>query len=272
MKREEFSRTELLLGADALKRLASCKVAVFGIGGVGSYVTEALARSGIGHFVLVDSDIVAISNINRQLLALHSTIGRPKVEVMRERILDINPQAIVETQQIFVLPENSDGLLQPDWDYIVDAIDTVSAKIELAVQAKAMNIPIISSMGAGNKLDPTRFAVVDLYKTSVCPLSKVMRRELKKRGVDKLKVVYSPEEPLTPQLEDPSATPELETIAELLEVAKMANPETLADIAEKTLPRSPTKRRIPGSVAFVPSVVGLIIAGEVIKDLISGQS
>ncbi len=270
MKREEFTRTELLLGSAAIERLSNCKVAVFGIGGVGSYVTEALARSGIGHFILIDSDIVNASNINRQLLALHSTIGRPKVEVMRERILDINPQATVETKQLFVLPENADSLLQPDWDYIVDAIDTVSAKIELVVRARAMGIPIISSMGAGNKLDPTRFAVVDLYKTSVCPLSKVMRRELKKRGIDNLKVVYSPEEPLTPEEpvmpdEDPAAEEPLVLEGPLAQEAVL---KLLPD-AEKTLPRSPTKRRIPGSVAFVPSVVGLIIAGEVVKDLIS---
>ena len=278
MKREEFSRTELLLGSAALHRLADCKVAVFGIGGVGSYVTEALARSGIGHFVLIDSDIVSKSNINRQLLALHSTIGRPKVEVMRERILDINPQATVETLQVFVLPETSDGLLQPDWDYIVDAIDTVSAKIELVVRAKAMGIPIISSMGAGNKLDPTRFMIADLYQTSVCPLSKVMRRELKKRGIDRLKVVYSPEEPLTtmtPADAGAETSPDdsqLAAIAELMDVAGMANPKALTDLEEKIMPRAPFKRRVPGSVAFVPSVVGLIIAGEVIKDLISGKA
>ncbi|NCA98997.1 MAG: tRNA threonylcarbamoyladenosine dehydratase [Clostridia bacterium] len=255
MANDIFSRTELLLGPDALERLGRCKVAIFGIGGVGSYVAEALARSGIGAFVLIDSDVVAASNINRQILALHSTVGRPKVEVMRERILDINPQAKVETLQLFVLPENTTRILQPDWDYIVDAIDTVSAKIELVVQATVLGVPLISSMGAGNKLDPTRFEVTDLYQTSVCPLSKVMRRELRKRGVDHLKVVYSPEEPLsragsvsTPA--DPTADQRLEPIL------------------DETLPRAPYKRRIPGSVAFVPSVVGLIIAGEVVKDLI----
>lgn len=270
MKREEFTRTELLLGSAALFQLAKSKIAIFGIGGVGSYVTEALARSGVGHFVLIDSDIVNTSNINRQLLALHSTVGRPKVDVMRERILDINPQATVETRQLFVLPENADGLLQPDWDYIVDAIDTVSAKIELVVRARAMGIPIISSMGAGNKLDPTRFEVVDLYKTSVCPLSKVMRRELKKRGIDSLKVVYSPEEPLTP--EEPMPDAQLADNEEPLGLEGPLTAEAVANLlpdAEKELPRAPIKRRIPGSVAFVPSVVGLIIAGEVIKDLIA---
>lgn len=255
MTNDIFSRTELLLGPDALERLSRCTVAIFGIGGVGSYVAEALARSGVGSFVLIDSDVVAASNINRQILALHSTVGRPKVEVMRERILDINPLAKVETQQLFLLPDNTARILQPDWDYIVDAIDTVSAKIELAVQATALGLPIISSMGAGNKLDPTRFEVTDLYQTSVCPLSKVMRRELRKRGVDHLKVVYSPEEPMSPAASE-SALPD---------PMGAQNPEPVLD---DTLPRAPYKRRIPGSVAFVPSVVGLIIAGAVVKDLI----
>lgn len=255
MTNDIFTRTELLLGPDALERLSRCKVAIFGIGGVGSYVAEALARSGVGSFVLIDSDVVAASNINRQILALHSTVGRPKVEVMRERILDINPMAKVEILQQFLLPDNTVRILQPDWDYIVDAIDTVSAKIELAVQATNRGIPIISSMGAGNKLDPTRFEVTDLYLTSVCPLSKVMRRELRKRGVDHLKVVYSPEEPLSPAARE-SAPPD---------PMDAQNPEPVLD---DTLPRTPSKRRIPGSVAFVPSVVGLIIAGEVVKDLI----
>ena len=251
MHSDIFSRTELLIGPEALERLHHCKVAIFGIGGVGSYVTEALARSGVGSFVLIDSDVVAASNINRQILALHSTVGRPKVEVMKERILDINPSAHVETLQLFLLPENTAAVLKPDWSYIVDAIDTVSAKIELAVQASAMRIPMISSMGAGNKLDPTRFEVTDLYQTSVCPLSKVMRRELRKRGIEHLKVVYSAEEPLVPASAESSSS---------------AQPS--GKIPESELPRAPLKRRIPGSVAFVPSVVGLIIAGEVVKDLI----
>ncbi|MDD2534700.1 MAG: tRNA threonylcarbamoyladenosine dehydratase [Eubacteriales bacterium] len=257
MKREEFSRTSLLLGDAALDKLATCKVAVFGIGGVGSYVTEALARSGIGHLILIDSDVVAKSNINRQLLALQSTLGRPKVEVMRERILDINPSASVETMQTFVLPENAASIVQPNWDYIVDAIDTVSAKIELVVLAKALSIPIISSMGAGNKLDPTRFEVTDLYKTTVCPLSKVMRRELRKRGIEQLKVVFSTEDPLVAEADA------------LVEKADTPSPDIALSLPKTELPRSPLKRRIPGSVAFVPSVVGLIIAGEVIKDLIA---
>jgi len=233
----EFSRTEMLIGQDALAVLRRSRVAVFGVGGVGSYTVEALARAGIGHLVLIDNDRVSLTNINRQLVALHSTIGRPKVEVARERILDINPSAVVETHQIFVLPENASSILRADWDYIVDAIDTVSAKIELAVAAQQAGIRLISCMGAGNKLDPTRFKVTDIYQTSYCPLSKVMRRELKKRGVERLKVVYSPEEPRDSAVADPAETVH--------------------------------KRRVPGSISFVPSVAGLIIAGEVVRDLIS---
>jgi tRNA A37 threonylcarbamoyladenosine dehydratase len=254
----EFSRTELLIGPAALERLRRSKVAVFGIGGVGSFVVEALARSGVGQFVLVDNDIVCLSNINRQLLATHSSLDRPKVEVMRERILDINPQALVEIHQIFYLPDTAADLqlLTPDLDYLVDAIDTVSAKIDLAVRATALGIPIISSMGAGNKLDPTRFEIADIYKTSVDPLSRVMRKALRERNVPRLKVVYSREEPIHPmgeQTEDPiDLYPPSDSI------------ETAAPAARP----GKHQRRIPGSIAFVPSVVGLIIAGEVIKDLI----
>ena len=244
-----FSRTELLIGKEALDRLKQCKVAVFGIGGVGSYVVEGLVRSGIGHFVLVDSDKVSLSNLNRQIIATRQTIGRPKVEVARDRILEINPQAEVEIHEIFYLPETAEGLVRPDMDYLVDAVDTVSAKVDLAVRAQALGVPVISCMGAGNKLDPTRFEVADLYQTSYCPLSKVMRRELKKRGVDHLKVVYSREEPL-PVRENAAAS--------------------AGDQTEQTKPTEPTegRRRVPGSISFVPSVAGLIIAGEVIKDLI----
>lgn len=247
----EFSRTELLVGRTAMARLGTSTVAVFGIGGVGSFVVEGLARSGIGHFVLIDDDTVCLTNINRQLLALHSTIGRPKVDVMRERILDINPKAVVETHQLFYLPETAEGLLQPNWDYIVDAIDTVSAKIDLIVRAKAMKIPIISCMGAGNKLDPTRFEVADIYQTSMCPLSKVMRRELKKRAVDALKVVYSCEEPVAHDLH----------AAESCTTGCVCPPGSVRKCTHRN--------RIPGSISFVPSVAGLIIAGEVIKDLIA---
>jgi len=236
----EFSRTELLIGTEALNKLKNSKVAIFGIGGVGTYVVEGLVRSGVGKFCLIDNDCVCLTNINRQIHATSRTVGRPKVEVMKERILEINPNAEVITHQMFYLPENSEGLIKEDYDYIVDAIDTVTGKIDLVIKAKEMGIPIISSMGAGNKIDPTRFEVTDIYKTSVCPLAKVMRYELKRRGVSSLKVVYSKEEPMVPfDIEDCEA-----------EV------------------RSGSGRRIPGSISFVPSVVGLIISGEVIKDMI----
>lgn len=234
----EFSRTEMLIGHDALETLRRSRVAVFGIGGVGSYVVEGLVRAGIGHLVLIDNDCVSLTNLNRQLIATRSSLGRPKVEVARERVLDINPSAEVETHQVFVLPDNAASLIRADYDYIVDAIDTVAAKVELIVLAQELGVPVISCMGAGNKMDPTRFEVADLYRTNYCPLSKVMRRELKKRGVQSLKVVYSPEIPLEPSAADPG------------EVVH--------------------KRRVPGSISFVPSVAGLIIAGEVVKDLIKG--
>lgn len=235
----EFSRTEMLIGSDALAVLRHSRVAVFGIGGVGSYVVEALARAGVGRLVLVDNDTVSLTNLNRQLIALHSTLGQPKVEAAKARILDINPEAEVEIHQTFVLPDNAASLVRSDFDYLVDAIDTVSAKIELIVLARQAGVPVISCMGAGNKLDPARFEVTDVYKTQYCPLSKVMRRELKKRGIDSLKVVYSPEQPLTPAAHDPD---------------------------EKV-----GKRRVPGSISFVPAAAGLIIAGVVVNDLIDAR-
>jgi len=230
----EFSRTELLIGREALERLKKCKVAVFGIGGVGSFAAEALARAGIGKLVLVDKDVVEITNLNRQLIATRKTLGMPKVEIMRQRILDINPDAEVIARRAFYLPETADELIQDDYDYIVDAVDTVTAKIDLVVQAKRRGIPIISSMGAGNKMDPARFRVADIYSTSVDPLAKVMRKELRSRGIDSLKVVYSDEPPITPMKSE-----------------------------EKS-----AKRQVPGSISFVPPVAGMIIAGEVVKDLI----
>lgn len=240
----QFSRTELLLGKSSMERLSKCCVAVFGIGGVGGYVCEALARSGIGVFDLIDDDKVCLTNINRQIIATSKTVGRYKTDVMRERILDINPDAVVNTYQCFFLPENASDFPFDKYDYVVDAIDTVTAKIELVMQCQKTGVPIISSMGAGNKLDPTKFRVADIFKTQMDPLAKVMRRELKKRGVKKLKVVYSEEEPVIP-VEDMT--------------------ESMADCESE---RPGTKRRsIPGSTAFVPSVAGLIIAGEVIKDL-----
>ena len=236
---DEFSRTRLLLGFEAVERLNHCRVAVFGVGGVGSYAAEALARSGVGALDLVDSDRVALSNLNRQLIALHSTIGQYKVDVAAARIRDINPRCRVTVHPIFYLPETQDQFDFTRYDYIVDAVDTVKAKLALIENAQAAGTPIISSMGAGNKLDPTAFRVADIYDTSVCPLARVMRTECRKRGIRSLKVVYSQEPPLVPQ-PDPE------------------DPEPLTG----------SRRSTPGSVAFVPSVAGLIIAGEVVKDLI----
>lgn len=238
---EEFSRTELLLGTDALKKLGSSTVAIFGIGGVGSYVVEGLVRAGIGSVILIDNDTICLSNVNRQLHATTKTVGKYKVDVMCERIKEINPNIIVETSKLFYTSSESEAFFNGRHiDYIVDAIDTVSAKIDLVVEAKRRGIPIISCMGAGNKLDPTRFEVTDIYKTSVCPLAKVMRHELRQRGIDCLKVVYSREPALTP-----------------------ISPESTEKKENK-----PGKRQVPGSVSWVPSVAGLIIAGEVAKDLV----
>lgn len=246
----EFSRTELLIGKDGLAKLAQSKVAVFGIGGVGTFVVEGLVRSGVGKFVLVDDDAICLTNINRQLHATRKTIGKPKVEVMKERILEINPKAEVAVFQEFYLPDTADKLLADDYTYIVDAIDTVTGKLDLVVRAKEKNIPIISSMGAGNKLDPTKFEVADIFQTSVCPLAKVMRQELRKRGIASLKVVYSKETPLTPT-ESESSSCSVGCIC-----------------PQGTTRKCTTRNQIPGSIAFVPSVVGLIIAGEVVKDIV----
>lgn len=247
----EFSRTELLIGEAALKKLSESKVAVFGIGGVGTFAVEGLVRAGVGKFVLVDDDCICLTNINRQLHATRKTIGKPKVEVMKERILDINPKAQVTTYQKFYLPETAHELVFEDYDYIIDAIDTVTGKIDLIVRAKQMGIPVISSMGAGNKLDPTRFEVADIYETSICPLAKVMRKELRLRGIESLKVVYSKEEPIKTE----------ETINSDCKVGCICPPGT-----ER---KCTSRRKIPGSISFVPSVAGLIIAGEVVKDLIA---
>lgn len=233
---DQFSRTELLLGNQAIERLKAARVAVFGVGGVGGFTVEALARSGVGTIDIIDNDTVSLTNINRQIIALHSTVGQYKVDVMQNRILDINPGCIVNVHKTFFTPETSDEFDFLDYDYVVDAIDTVSGKLELVVQSIKAGVPVISSMGAGNKLDPTAFEVSDISKTSVCPLAKVMRCELRKRGINHLKVVYSKEQPVVP--------------------------------AGKTDEDKGSRRSLPGSTAFVPSVVGLIIAGEVIKDLI----
>lgn len=246
----QFSRTELLLGKAAMERLKKARVAVFGIGGVGGYVCEALVRSGVGAFDLIDNDKVCLTNLNRQIIATRKTVGQYKTEVMRERILEINPEADVRIHKCFFLPENADGFAFDEYDYVVDAVDTVTAKIELVLKAQESNTPIISCMGAGNKLDASGFKVADIYKTKVCPLAKVMRRELKKRGVKTLKVVYSEEMPIHSK-EDMESSCEINSICLPQEEHK-----------------STGRRAIPGSVAFVPSVAGLIIAGEVIKDLV----
>lgn len=245
----QFSRTQLLLGEDAMKKLADMRVAVFGIGGVGGYVCEALVRSGVGHFDLIDDDKVCLTNINRQIIATRKTIGKYKVDVMKERMLDINPEVEVTVHKCFFLPENADEFPFAEYDYVVDAVDTVTAKIELVMKCQKEGVLIMSSMGAGNKLDASAFRVADIYKTQMCPLAKVMRRELKKRGVKKLKVVYSEEKPTRP-IEDMSISCRTDCICP---------PGAEHKCTER--------RDIPGSVAFVPSVAGLIIAGEVIKDL-----
>lgn len=243
----EFSRTELLYGKDVMDKLAASRVAVFGVGGVGGYVVEALARSGIGALDLIDDDKVCLSNINRQIIATHKTIGQYKVDAAADRVRDISPECVVRTYKTFYLPETQDQFDFTQYDYIVDAIDTVTGKLAIIENADKAGVPVISSMGAGNKLDPSAFEVEDIYKTSVCPLAKVMRRECRKRGIKSLKVVYSKEEPITPREEVVDET---------------------SDILQPGSERGGAKRRsTPGSTAFVPSVVGLIIAGEIINDL-----
>ena len=246
---DQFSRTQLLLGEESMKKLSDMRVAVFGSGGVGGYVCEALVRTGIGHFDLIDDDKVCLTNLNRQIIATRKTVGLYKADVMKERMLEINPNVEVNVYKCFFLPENADEFPFADYDYVIDAVDTVTAKVELVMKCKEMNVPIISSMGAGNKLDASAFKVADIYKTKMCPLAKVMRHEMKKRGVKKLKVVYSEEKPTRP-IEDMSISCRTHCICP---------PGAQHKCTER--------RDIPGSVAFVPSVAGLIIAGEVIKDL-----
>lgn len=242
-----FSRSELIIGTENLEKLKNSKIAIFGIGGVGTFAVEGLARTGVGSFVLVDDDDICLTNINRQIHALRSTVGKPKVEVMKERILEINPKANVETYKMLYNAESAEQLLSDDYDYVVDAIDMVSAKLDLVERCTKRGIKIISSMGAGNKLDPTRFEVTDIFKTSICPLAKVMRKELRKRGVESLKVVYSKEEPIEPKQID-------------------ADCKTNCICPNKD--RTCTVRhQIPGSIGFVPSVAGLIIASVVVRDL-----
>lgn len=233
---EQFSRTAMLIGEEGVERLSGARIALFGVGGVGGFAAEALVRSGVGAIDLFDNDTICESNLNRQLIALRSTLGQYKVDAMKARLLDINPRTQIGAHRLFYMPECADSVDLAQYDYILDCIDTVTAKIDLIVRASALNVPIISAMGAGNKLDPTAFEVSDLYKTSVCPLARVMRTELKKRGIRKLKVVYSKEIPRTP----------LNTVS--------------ADVPS-------SRRSTPGSISFCPSVAGLILAGEVIKDL-----
>lgn len=237
--KEQYARSELLLGSEAMEKLRNSRVAVFGVGGVGGFAVEALARSGVGTIDLIDSDTVSTTNLNRQIIALHSTVGRYKTEIAAERIHDIDPDITVNVHNCFFMPETADDFNFTQYSYVIDAIDTVTGKIEIIMRAKAAGVPVISAMGAGNKLDPTSFRVTDIYKTKGCPLARVMRRELKKRNVAHLKVVYSEEEPITPR--KTSEEPQI------------------------------GRRSIPGSVAFVPSVAGLILAGEVIKDIISAD-
>ena len=232
--KEELSRTALLLGEDAVNDLRKKRVAVFGIGGVGGYVCEALIRSGVGAFDLIDKDVVSVSNINRQIIATHSSIGRPKVEVMKERMLDIDPDADIRIYETFFLPENADALPFKEYDLVVDAVDTVTAKLELIMRAKREGIPIVSAMGAGNKLDPSRFRAADIYETDICPLARVMRKELKKRGVESLRVVYSDEKPIK------------------------------ADAGD-----DPNRRSTPGSIVYAPAVAGMVLAAEAVRILTS---
>lgn len=231
--KEEFSRTAYVYGEDAVEKLKNARVAVFGVGGVGGYICEALCRAGVGHIDIFDRDTVSLSNINRQIIALHSTVGRAKVDIMKERMLDINPDCEINAYNVFYLPENADEYDLSVYDHIADAVDTVSAKLEIAIRAYKLGIPLISAMGAGNKTDPTRFQVADINDTTVCPLARVMRRELKARGIKKYKVVYSTEEPLKSGVTDPESG-----------------------------------KAIPGSLSFVPSAMGLIMAGEIVKSII----
>ena len=246
----QFSRTELLIGKEGIEKLQNAKVAIFGVGGVGSFVVEGLVRAGVGNFIIVDDDKICLTNLNRQIIATRKTIGKYKVDVAKERILEINPKANVETYQEFYMPNSETNIINESLSYVVDCVDTVTAKIELVMQCKKLNIPIISAMGTGNKLDPSRFEITDIYKTSICPLAKVMRKELRKREVDSLKVIYSKEEPIKPD----------ETLECSCKTNCICPPGTKRKCAERN--------QVPGSISFVPSVAGLMIAGEVIKDII----
>lgn len=249
----QFSRTQLLYGEEAIKKLSESRVAVFGIGGVGGYVCEALVRSGVGHFDLIDDDKVCLTNLNRQILATRKTVGKYKAEVMAERMKDINPDVDIRIHKCFFLPENANDFQFDEYDYVVDAVDTVTAKLELIMRSKSLEVPIISAMGAGNKIDAGRLKIADIYDTQVCPLARVMRHELRKRGVKKLKVVYSDEQPIRP-IEDMSISCRTHCICP---------PGSQHKCTER--------RDIPGSTAFVPAVAGLLIAGEIVNDLTSSK-
>ena len=246
----QFSRTELLIGKEGLEKLKNAKVAIFGIGGVGSFVAEGLVRAGIGNFILVDDDKVCLTNLNRQIIATRKTIGKYKVDVMKERILEINPDAKVETVQEFYMPNSENQIITSDLSYVADCIDTVTAKIELVKNCKELGIPIISAMGTGNKLDPSKLTITDIYKTNTCPLAKVMRKELRKRKIESLKVIYSTEEPIKPDNESESSC------------------KTNCICPPGTKRKCSARNQVPGSISFVPSVAGLMIAGEIVRDII----
>ena len=246
----QFSRTELLIGKEGIENLQNAKVAIFGLGGVGSFVMEGLVRAGVGNFVLVDDDKICLTNLNRQIIATRKTIGKYKVEVAKERILEINPNANVETFQEFYMPGSESNILTSDLTYVVDCIDTVTAKIELVQNCKNLGIPIISAMGTGNKLDPSRFEITDIYKTSICPLAKVMRKELRKRNIDSLKVIYSKEEPIKPDDNSESSC------------------KTNCICPPGTARKCTMRNQVPGSISFVPSVAGLMIAGEIVREIV----
>ena len=246
----QFSRTELLIKEDGIQKLQKAKVAIFGIGGVGSFAVEGLVRSGIGNFILVDDDKICLTNLNRQIIATRKTIGKYKVDVMEERILEINPDAKIQTYQEFYMPNSKTNIITEDIDYVIDCVDTVTAKIEIVKRCKELDIPIISAMGTGNKLDPSRFEITDIYKTSICPLAKVMRKELRKRNIESLKVIYSKEEPI--------------------EIDEYSNSscKTNCICPPGTKRKCTIRNQVPGSISFVPSVAGLMIAGEVIREII----
>ena len=264
MPKDRFQRTEMLLGREAMERLSRARVAVFGVGGVGGYVCEALVRSGIGHFLLTDNDVVSLSNLNRQIIATEKTVGRQKTEVMRERMLSIDPAVDVSVRNCFFLPENAASFPFSEFDYVVDAVDTVTAKIEIILRAQKAGVPVISAMGAGNKLAPGRFRVSDIYETDVCPLAKVMRRELRKRGVKALKVVWSDEPPVKPARQAEVAPAETACSGEMGSPGDGASRQPVPGC-------SGTRRAIPGSIAYAPAIAGLMIAGEVIRDLTKGE-